>query len=313
MEDNRKKNGFFARLKLGLQRTRDTFVRNLDNLLSRRGKLDEDFFEELEAILVQADVGARLSMQLVDELRETVKKERIQEADELRGLIKEKLTSLLVQTSGALKEIEEKPLVIMVVGVNGSGKTTTIGKLAHQYKTSGKKVILAAADTFRAAAADQLQVWGQRCGADVIAHQEGADPAAVAFDGLQAAISRKADVLIVDTAGRLHTKVNLMKELEKIKRVLGRGMEDAPHEVLLVIDATTGQNAISQAKVFSEAAGVTGVVLTKLDGTAKGGIVVSIAEELGIPIKFVGIGEGIDDLRPFDPESFVDALFEVQT
>lgn len=176
-----------------------------------------------------------------------------------------------------------------------------------------KKVILAAADTFRAAAADQLQVWGQRCGADVIAHQEGADPAAVAFDGLQAAISRKADVLIVDTAGRLHTKVNLMKELEKIKRVLGRGMEDAPHEVLLVIDATTGQNAISQAKVFSEAAGVTGVVLTKLDGTAKGGIVVSIAEELGIPIKFVGIGEGIDDLRPFDPESFVDALFEVQT
>lgn len=311
MEDNKSKSGLFARLKHGLARTRDSFVRNLDNLLFRRDKLDEEFFEELEAILLQADVGARLSIQLVDELREVVRKERIKEPEQLRGVIKDKLTSLLVQAYRPLQEIEDKPLVIMVVGVNGSGKTTTIGKLAHRYKLSGKKVILAAADTFRAAASDQLQVWGQRSGIDVITHQEGADPAAVAFDGLQAALSRKADVLIVDTAGRLHTKVNLMKELEKIKRVLGRDVEGAPHEVLLVVDATTGQNAISQAKVFSEAVGVTGIVLSKLDGTAKGGIVVAIADELGIPIKLVGIGEGIDDLRQFEPEGFVDALFEV--
>lgn len=310
MEDNKKGN-LFSRLKNGLARTRDNFVRNLDTLLFKRGKLDEEFFEELEAILLQADVGTRLSVQLVYELREKVRKERIIEPEQIRELLKEKLVALLENVSQPLYEIENKPLVIMVVGVNGSGKTTTIGKLAHNYRSQGKKVVLAAADTFRAAAAEQLQVWGQRCGADIIAHQEGADPAAVAFDGLQASISRKADVLIVDTAGRLHTKVNLMNELGKIKRVLGRAMEGAPHEVLLVLDATTGQNGISQARIFSEAVDVTGVVLSKLDGTAKGGIVAAIVDELTIPIKLIGIGEGIDDLRPFDAMDFVNALFQV--
>jgi fused signal recognition particle receptor len=310
VEDNKKGN-LFSRLKNGLARTRDNFVRNLDTLLFKRGKLDEEFFEELEAILLQADVGTRLSVQLVYELREKVRKERIIEPEQIRELLKEKLVALLENVSQPLYEIENKPLVIMVVGVNGSGKTTTIGKLAHNYRSQGKKVVLAAADTFRAAAAEQLQVWGQRCGADIIAHQEGADPAAVAFDGLQASISRKADVLIVDTAGRLHTKVNLMNELGKIKRVLGRAMEGAPHEVLLVLDATTGQNGISQARIFSEAVDVTGVVLSKLDGTAKGGIVAAIVDELTIPIKLIGIGEGIDDLRPFDAMDFVNALFQV--
>lgn len=302
------KPGFFGRLKESLTKTRRGFIEKIDVLLRNRA-IDEDLYEELEEILVQADVGVNTAMDLVERVRRTVKERRLDDAGELKDILKEHIRDMLGNDTAFLDAGSEPPTVIMVVGVNGVGKTTTIGKLAHMYKADGKKVLIGAADTFRAAAIDQLEVWSERVGVDLIKHREGADPAAVAFDSLQAAKARRADVLIIDTAGRLHTKTNLMEELKKINRVLNREIAGAPHEVLLVLDATTGQNAVNQARLFGEAVGVTGIALTKLDGSAKGGIVIAIKQVLDIPVKLIGIGEGIEDLRPFSPVDFVEALF----
>lgn len=302
------KPGFFGRLKESLTKTRRGFIEKIDVLLRNRA-IDEDLYEELEEILVQADVGVNTAMDLVERVRRTVKERRLDDAGELKDILKEHIRDMLGNDTAFLDAGSEPPTVIMVVGVNGVGKTTTIGKLAHRYKADGKKVLIGAADTFRAAAIDQLEVWSERVGVDLIKHREGADPAAVAFDSLQAAKARRADVLIIDTAGRLHTKTNLMEELKKINRVLNREIAGAPHEVLLVLDATTGQNAVNQARLFGEAVGVTGIALTKLDGSAKGGIVIAIKQVLDIPVKLIGIGEGIEDLRPFSPVDFVEALF----
>ncbi|TPG76117.1 signal recognition particle-docking protein FtsY [Brevibacillus laterosporus] len=296
----------------GLTKTRDLLVEKVEDLVRRYKKIDEDFFEELEEILIAADVGVNTVMELVDDLRSEVRKHKIENALDLQPILSEKLVNLLrnEDAHNTALQIEEGRLnVVLFVGVNGVGKTTTIGKMAHMFKQQGKKVVLAAGDTFRAAAIEQLEVWGNRVDVDVIKHQQGADPAAVIFDAVQAAKSRKADVLLCDTAGRLQNKVNLMEELNKIFRVLQREIPDAPHEVLLVLDATTGQNAMNQAKAFGQSAGVTGIVLTKLDGTAKGGIVIAIRNELDIPVKYVGLGEKMDDLQAFDPEQFVHALF----
>lgn len=296
----------------GLAKTRDLLVEKVEDLVRRYKKIDENFFEELEEILITADVGVNTVMELIDELRSEVRTQKIENAMDLQPILSEKLVALLKNEDGmdASLQIEEGRLnVILFVGVNGVGKTTTIGKMAHMFKQQGKKVLLAAGDTFRAAAIDQLEVWGERVGVDVIKHQQGADPAAVIYDAVHAAKSRGADILLCDTAGRLQNKVNLMEELSKVHRVLQREIPGAPHEVLLVLDATTGQNALSQAKTFGKSAGVTGIVLTKLDGTAKGGIVIAIRNELNIPVKYVGLGERMDDLQPFDPEQFVHALF----
>ncbi|MDN9010316.1 signal recognition particle-docking protein FtsY [Brevibacillus laterosporus] len=296
----------------GLTKTRDLLVEKVEDLVRRYKKIDEDFFEELEEILIAADVGVNTVMELVDDLRGEVRKNKIENALDLQPILSEKLVNLLRndEAHNTALQIEDGRLnVVLFVGVNGVGKTTTIGKMAHMFKQQGKKVVLAAGDTFRAAAIEQLEVWGDRVGVDVIKHQQGADPAAVIYDAVQAAKSRKADVLLCDTAGRLQNKVNLMEELNKIFRVLQREIPDAPHEVLLVLDATTGQNAMNQAKAFGQSAGVTGIVLTKLDGTAKGGIVIAIRNELDIPVKYVGLGEKMDDLQAFDPEQFVHALF----
>jgi len=301
--------GFFSRLKEGLSKTREVFVQKIEALVTGRRPIDKSFYEELEEILIQADVGVDTSVELVEKLRRVVKERKVDHAEDLKPIIKEEITRLLGQNDQSVGQTTDGLRVIMVVGVNGVGKTTTIGKLAHYYKSQGKKVLLAAADTFRAAAIDQLEIWGRRVGVDVIKQSEGSDPAAVAFDALQAARARKVEVLIVDTAGRLHTKSNLMDELKKVRRVMDRAMPGAPHEVLLVLDATTGQNAISQAKLFGEATGVTGIVLTKLDGTAKGGVIIAISQVLTLPVRFIGIGEGLDDLRPFVPAEFADALF----
>jgi fused signal recognition particle receptor len=300
--------GIFSRLRDSLSKTRKDFVERIDSLVTGRKQIDEGLYEELEEILIQSDVGAETSFELVEGLRRLVKERRVSDPAELRALLKELIRDLLGQEPSPLAD-GGNPTVILVVGVNGVGKTTTIGKLAHNLKQDGKKVILAAGDTFRAAAIDQLEIWGNRAGADVIKHKEGSDPAAVVFDALQAARARKANAVVVDTAGRLHTKNNLMEELKKIGRVLARESTGAPHEVLLVLDATTGQNAVNQAKIFGQATGVTGIVLTKLDGTAKGGVVIGIKKALDIPVKFIGIGEGIEDLRPFNSGEFVDALF----
>ncbi|UFJ42080.1 signal recognition particle-docking protein FtsY [Brevibacillus humidisoli] len=296
----------------GLTKTRDVLVGRVEDLVRRYKKIDEDFFEELEEILIGADVGVGTVMELIDGLREEVRKRKIESAIELQPILSERLVALLKnenEQETALEVQEGRLNVILFVGVNGVGKTTTIGKMAHMFKQQGKKVLLAAGDTFRAAAIEQLEVWGERVGVEVIRHSQGADPAAVIFDAVQAAKSRGADVLLCDTAGRLQNKVNLMEELNKIYRVVQREVPDGPHEVLLVLDATTGQNALSQAKTFGKSAGVTGIVLTKLDGTAKGGIVIAIRNELNLPVKYVGLGEGMDDLQPFDPEQFVHALF----
>lgn len=301
--------GFFSRLKESLTKTRQGLVEKIDNLVHRRKAIDEELYEELEEVLVQADVGINTAMDLVERVRRTVRERRVDDAGELKPILKEHIKEMLGEDTAPLNFSSEPPTVVMVVGVNGVGKTTTIGKLAHLYKSEGKRVILGAADTFRAAAIDQLEVWANRVGVDLIKHREGSDPAAVAFDSLQAAKARRADLLIIDTAGRLHTKSNLMEELKKIARVLGREMPGAPHEVLLVLDATTGQNAVNQARLFGEAAGVTGIALTKLDGSAKGGVVIAIKQALDIPVKLIGIGEGIDDLKPFNAGEFVDALF----
>ncbi|MCL6639214.1 MAG: signal recognition particle-docking protein FtsY [Firmicutes bacterium] len=301
--------GFFSKLKESLNKTRQNLVEKIDNIIHSRKAIDDDLYDELEEALVQADVGVNTAVELVGRLRLTVRERRISDAGELKPVLKELIREMLGEDTVPIRVNGREPAVIMVVGVNGVGKTTTIGKLAHYYKTEGKKVILGAADTFRAAAIDQLEVWANRVGVDMIKHQEGSDPAAVAFDSLQAAKSRRADVLIIDTAGRLHTKSNLMEELKKIGRVLSREMPGAPHEVLLVLDATTGQNAVSQAKLFGEAVGVTGIALTKLDGSAKGGVIIAVKQSLDIPVKMIGIGEGMDDLRPFHAGEFVDALF----
>jgi fused signal recognition particle receptor len=300
--------GFFSKFKDGLSKTRDAFMDKVGAVFSRR-RIDEEFFEELEEQLIMADVGVETTMDLMEALRAEVKKRKLENAEDLQPVLQEKLVELMGTETADLQLSSSGLTVLMIVGVNGVGKTTTIGKLAHRLKSAGKKVILAAGDTFRAGAIEQLEVWGQRVGVDVIKHQAGSDPAAVVYDGVQAAKSRKADVLIVDTAGRLHNKSNLMEELNKMYRVLKREIPDAPHEVLLVLDATTGQNALQQAKIFGEATGVTGLVLTKLDGTAKGGIVIAIRHQMEIPVKFVGLGEKMDDLQEFDPADFVKALF----
>ncbi|KAA8754552.1 MULTISPECIES: signal recognition particle-docking protein FtsY [Paenibacillus] len=294
----------------GLEKTRKGLVEKVSDLVIRRKKIDEEFYEELEEILIGADVGVNTVMNLIEDLRVEVKKRKIEDAAELQPVLSEKLTDLLRgEQNNELKMNPNGITVILFVGVNGVGKTTTIGKLAHRFKQQGKKVIMAAGDTFRAGAIEQLEVWGQRAGVDVIKQQSGSDPAAVMYDAVQAAKQRGADVLLCDTAGRLQNKSNLMDELNKIYRVIQREIPDAPHEVLMVLDATTGQNALNQAKLFGEKSGVTGLVLTKLDGTAKGGIVVAIRQELDLPVKLVGLGEKIDDLQPFDSEQFVHALF----
>ncbi|WP_282941764.1 signal recognition particle-docking protein FtsY [Paenibacillus sp. RC67] len=298
------------KFKEGLSKTRDVLVERVEDLFSRRKKIDEDFYEELEEILIGADVGVNTVMKLVEDLRAEVRKRKIEEPSELQPILTEMIIQLLKgEENASLKMADSGLTVILFVGVNGVGKTTTIGKLAHHLKSQGKKVLLAAGDTFRAGAIEQLEVWGQRVGVDVIKQQAGSDPAAVMFDALHAAKNRGVDVLLCDTAGRLQNKVNLMDELNKIYRVIRREVPEAPHEVLLVLDATTGQNALSQAKLFDEKTGLTGLVLTKLDSTAKGGIVVAIRQELNLPVKFVGLGEKMDDLQPFDSDQFVHALF----
>ncbi|WP_027718281.1 signal recognition particle-docking protein FtsY [Desulfovirgula thermocuniculi] len=300
--------GIFSRLKEGLAKTRQGLVEKIESLVSGRKVIDESLYEELEEALIAADVGVEVSLELMEALRRRVREQKVKDPGQLKPLLQELILEVLEEGRASL-ERGGPPTVVLVVGVNGTGKTTTIGKLAHFCRSRGERVILAAADTFRAAAIDQLEIWGRRAGAEVIKHREGADPAAVAFDAVQAARARRADIVFIDTAGRLHTKSNLMEELKKIRRVVGREVPGAPHEVLLVLDATTGQNALSQARLFGEAVGVTGIVLTKLDGTAKGGVIIGIRRSLGIPVKFIGIGEGIDDLQPFNPREFVEALF----
>ncbi len=305
-------NSVTDKFKDGLAKTRSNFSDKVNDLVSRYRKVDEDFFEELEEILIGADVGFETVMELIDELKTEVKKRNIQDPREVQAVISEKLVSIYQggeEETSAINVQQEGLTVILFVGVNGVGKTTTIGKLAHRYKSEGKKVVLAAGDTFRAGAIEQLEVWGERAGVDVIKQAAGSDPAAVMYDAVQAAKSRNADILLCDTAGRLQNKVNLMNELEKVKRVIEREIPGAPHEVLLVLDATTGQNALIQAKTFKEATNVSGIVLTKLDGTAKGGIVLAIRKELQIPVKLVGLGEKMDDLQNFDAEKYVYGLF----
>jgi fused signal recognition particle receptor len=302
------------KFKQGLSKTRNSFATKMNDLVARYRKVDEDFFEELEEILISADVGVNTVMELIDELQMEVKRRNIKEPSAVMEVISEKLVEIYYREDneedlGKLRFNEDGLTVLLFVGVNGVGKTTTIGKLATYLKNQGKTVMLAAGDTFRAGAIDQLSVWGERAGVEVIKHSEGSDPAAVIYDAIQAAKSRGVDVLLCDTAGRLQNKVNLMNELAKIKKVISREIKDAPHEVLLVLDATTGQNAMSQAKSFSEATDVSGIVLTKLDGTAKGGIILAIRNELSIPVKFVGLGEKATDLEPFDPNAYVYGLF----
>ncbi len=298
----------FERMRSGLSKTSTSLVGRIDALLRGR-QVDEELLEELEEILITADLGMKTTQDLMQALNKRRARGEAQTPDDLRKVLMEEIRLRLTLDVPPLDLQRAKPMVLMVVGVNGVGKTTTIGKLAHQFTSQGLKVLLGAGDTFRAAAADQLEVWGSRAGVEVVRHAEGADPAAVAFDAAKAAVARKVDVLILDTAGRLHTKVNLMEEMKKIRRVLAREIPDAPHETLLVLDATTGQNALVQARIFKETVAISGLVLTKLDGTARGGIVVAIASELGVPVRYVGIGEGLEDLRPFEPELFVRALF----
>lgn len=301
--------GFFDKLKQGLTKTRNAVSEQVNNVFSVFVKVDEELFESLEEALIMADLGMETSVELIDELRDRVKKKHITDGNLVKEELYSVITDALCEIDNSMK-LDSAPSVILVIGVNGVGKTTSIGKMASFYKSQGKKVMLAAADTFRAAAIDQLDIWAQRSRCDIIKHNEGSDPAAVVFDACNAAKARGVDILICDTAGRLHNKKNLMAELEKINRVISRELPDASRENLLVLDATTGQNAVSQAKLFSEVSELTGIVLTKLDGTAKGGIVISIAKEQSLPVKFIGVGEGIDDLQTFIPEDFAKALFD---
>ena len=307
-EEKPAKKGFFAKLFEGLDKTRKNILGGVDTVLGAFTKIDEELFEELEEVLIMADIGVETTMNIIDNLRKRVKKEKTTDPQEIKGMLVDEITNIL--NEGADDDYElPKPTVMLVIGVNGVGKTTTIGKLSHNYKEQGDKVILAAADTFRAAAIDQLKVWGERAGIDVIRHEENSDPAAVVFDAVNAAKNRGMDILICDTAGRLHNKKNLMEELKKISKVIDREYPEANKEVYLVLDATTGQNAMQQAKLFKEVADITGIILTKLDGTAKGGIVIAIKSELNIPVRYIGVGEGINDLQKFNARDFASALF----
>lgn len=300
--------GFFEKIKNGLKKTRDSMVKQVESVINSFTKIDEDFFEELEETLILCDIGVQTSTKICDRLRERIKETGEKDPEGIKQLMKQIILEMLGETEGL--RMSTSPSIILVIGVNGVGKTTTIGKLAANLKADGKKVILGAADTFRAAAIEQLEIWSGRAGVDMIKHTEGADPAAVVFDTISAGKARGCDVIICDTAGRLHNKKNLMDELSKISRVIDREANGCDREVLLVLDATTGQNGVNQAREFKEAAGVTGIVLTKLDGTAKGGIVIAIQDELGLPVKYIGVGEQIDDLQPFVAKDFVNALFD---
>lgn len=300
--------GFFERLKDGLSKTRKNFTEKIETLVGLSTEVDDDFLEELEMVLIAGDVGVKTTEKIMKAVRDAAKSREIKSPEDVLPFLKAYVADLL-KDEGQRMHLSGSPSVILVVGVNGVGKTTTIGKLSNYYRLLGHKVMIAAGDTFRAAAAEQLKIWGERAEADVVSHAEGADPAAVVYDAVKAAVARKADILFIDTAGRLHNKSNLMKELDKIHRVIQREIPDAPHETLLVLDATTGQNAITQAKIFTETTNVTGVVLTKLDGTAKGGVIIAIKEELGLSVKWIGVGESIMDFRPFEPDKFVEALF----
>lgn len=300
--------GFFSRLKEGLQKTKDSMMKQMESVIHSFTKIDEELFEELEEILIMSDVGVETATEICNRLRKKIKETGVTDPEEVKGLMQEIIMDML--SGGNELDLSTKPSIILVIGVNGAGKTTTIGKLAANLKAQGKKVLLGAADTFRAAAIEQLEIWANRAGVDIIKHTSGSDPAAVVYDSLAAAKSRGMDVVLCDTAGRLHNKKNLMDELSKISRIIEREANDCAVEILLVLDATTGQNGISQAKLFKEAAGITGIVLTKLDGTAKGGVVIAIKKELELPVKYIGVGEQIDDLQPFDAEEFAKALFE---
>ena len=302
--------GFFQRLKSSLRKTHEILVTPVDELILGRKKIDEDTFEGLEEILLTSDVGPQTALSLIQKVQKKAGYGEYDKKNVLREYLKEEILAILAERQDPLDISQSQPFVIMVIGVNGSGKTTTIAKLAHQMHSQGKKVLLAAADTFRAAGIEQLEIWGERVGCEMIKQKKGSDPSAVAYDAIHAALARNVDVLIVDTAGRLHTKVSLMEELKKIKRIMGREYPGSPHEVLLVLDSTTGQNAIAQAAMFKKTLGYTGIVLTKLDGSAKGGVIVGISNELKIPIRFIGIGEKMEDLREFNAQEFVEALFE---
>jgi fused signal recognition particle receptor len=306
----------FQKIKNGLTKTRNNLIDKISNLLNFSKTIDESFFNDLEEILIGADVGVGMTSELISRLKERVKIEKLSQLEELKFALKDELEKILKSSFDSQNfdpfsiPEDRKPFVIMIVGVNGVGKTTIVGKLAYNFKSRGKKVLIGAGDTFRAAANEQLEIWARRAGVDIIQQQKGSDPGAVAFDTVKSALARDIDVVLIDTAGRLHTKTNLMEELKKVKRVIQKLIPRAPDEIWLVLDATIGQNSIQQARQFHQALGITGLIITKLDGTAKGGVVFAIANELKIPVKFIGVGESIDDLQPFDPESFIDALFE---
>ena len=309
--EEEKKTSFLDRMKQAVTRTRENLAERIDDIVSIGKEIDRNTLDDLEATLIGADLGSTTTQEVLGKLREKADRKQIKNVEELKKLLKEELLAILnTANSRPVNKVEGTPEVILVVGVNGTGKTTTIGKLSQVFRAQGKNVLLCAADTFRAAAIEQLEIWGQRTGTEVIKTKAGGDPAAVLFDALQASVARKTDYVVVDTAGRLHTKTGLMAELEKMRRTAQRIIPGAPHETLLVMDATTGQNGLQQARLFTEAAGVTGIVLTKLDGTAKGGVVVAICRELGLPVRYVGVGEKAGDLLPFDPKEFVDSLFE---
>jgi fused signal recognition particle receptor len=308
--NNNNTESFFSRLKQGLSKTRKGFVKNVDEMIFGEKVVSRDLFEDLEEILIMADLGPAFTYDLIEEIKYRAKRKELESPEALKQILKEYIATILEKSEQPLDIPRDGLFTIMVLGVNGTGKTTTIGKMAHHYIKDGIPTMLVAADTFRAAAIEQLEIWSKRVNAPLIKQKMGADPSAVVFDAIHAATSRKSNAMIIDTAGRLHTKVNLMEELKKIKRIMGRELEGAPHETLLVVDATTGQNALSQAKMFHEGIGITGLVLTKLDGTAKGGIVIRIAKEMNIPIRYIGIGEGLNDLRVFKSEEFANALFD---
>jgi len=310
MEQNEKRKGFFSRLKEGLTKTRNNITSRIDDLIKYYNQIDDELFEELEETLIMADVGIQTTEDIMNKIRQKVKNEKISDVSKIKELIKEQVIKILEDNNHSLNITS--PTIILVVGVNGVGKTTTIGKLASKYRKEGKKVLLAAADTFRAAAGEQLEIWSKRAGVPIILHGESADPAAVVYDAIQSAKARSIDILICDTAGRLHNKKNLMNELAKINRIIEREFSEAQKEILLVVDATTGQNAITQASLFKETVGITGIALTKLDGTAKGGVVLAVKAQLGIPIYYVGVGEQIDDLQEFSARDFANALFDGQ-
>ena len=308
-EPERKKGRFFRRLRDRLHKTREQFVSRVDRLVLGKKTIDMDLMDELEEVLITSDLGVRTTQLLLQKVTERIKRQELKDPSKLREQLRDEIKAILSVPAPAWNLQAHHPFMVMVIGVNGVGKTTTVGKLAHQLKKEGLKVMLGAADTFRAAAIEQLTLWSERVDVPIVKQKSGSDPSAVAFDAVDAAMARNMDVVLLDTAGRMHTKVNLMEELKKVQRVMSKKIPSAPHEILLVLDATTGQNALSQARLFKEAIGVTGLILTKLDGTAKGGIIVAICEELQVPVRYIGIGESLEDLRPFDPEEFTKALF----